>query len=1179
MLLPRLRGLDEPLLTEGQKFALRQLHRIADSRKSALRIHHIHQRTSKTDCLRVDISLDCSRYKHKEGGLKLHPRENVQLFIPPEFPNIIPRVYTAHTRFSGHPHVQWGNFLCLYLSAETQWEPARGMIGFVEQLASWLKKAAQNELDDPEGPLHPPVAYRGSNTRVVVHANTPTRDQWPWFGAATFFKTKTNLIEINNWLPVSELPADKSFAPALLLDFELPFEYPETVKHLLQCLEKHDVEKTEVLVQLMLAAQRLKQGESLYVIIGTPSRGLAGDIKQRLQHLTVWEIPPAHALGLHNTLIACGLLSFYKKSKIPKKVFDLSGRVLEEFNRWQETSEIRWCNVMENRPEIMQRRDAGTPMDELRGKSVAVFGCGALGSAVAEHLVRAGVSRLFLYDKVIVNPGILVRQNYEWGDIGDSKANALKRRLDAIAPSCQVVSYTEDIIKTTLRDTSFSDGIDLLIDATASLQVRHRLEGLRKTTDLRLPIAAMMVSGQAQHGAWVLAPAEYSGGPLDVYRRLGLATANRNWLRHWFDAFWNPNTTEATRQPEPGCSDPTFIGSNADVAGLAARMLNHIARSFANTTYFAKGGLMAKDATSHSDFVSTFSRDIIVTGDGIEFRVAEHAWRDTKGWIRTGKRERRAADETGGILFGQLDESLGTVWISAVSGPPEDSAFSPEQFTCGIEGVKALTKHYSTLTQNAIVYLGTWHSHPSCAARPSMTDFKGIAGIFKETPTGGVHQVMMIIGFSSGETPELGLYLFEKQELNYSNGEQVTALTQHGGYIQAPPIRPYPYSIGLALSGGGSRAIAFHLGTLRALQDLEMLEEVAVISGVSGGSVTTGLLGYREDSFSSIDALIINILRRGFVKPSLLKLLHPKRSFSILLSFLFATIPSTLFRVFRFFLSQVVRLLPTRIQKYWKNIHWLRFPLPSWYSTTHVLAETIADLVGDIKCDAPTRQNKQVVLNACELRTGTAFRMSNEQFGSWRHGYAPASNLRLAEAITASAAYPPLLPPYDWTFTFRQGDDLQQRRVLVTDGGVFENLGVSVMEPGRDHSISRISHSVDTILVSDAGTGQFTGTAFPSMWFPRIVQVFNSIMRKVNDATKKRLHDYVSKDELDRFVYVNLGQIDNQVPIKIPQWINREAVIDYPTNFNAMKEEDICRLSGRAEILTRSLITQYLFSD
>ena len=45
--------------------------------------------------------------------------------------------------------------------------------------------------------------------------------------------------------------------------------------------------------------------------------------------------------------------------------------------------------------------------------------------------------------------------------------------------------------------------------------------------------------------------------------------------------------------------------------------------------------------------------------------------------------------------------------------------------------------------------------------------------------------------------------------------------------------------IGLALSGGGYRAAAYHIGTLRALQKLKILDKVDVISSVSGGSKKT----------------------------------------------------------------------------------------------------------------------------------------------------------------------------------------------------------------------------------------------------------------------------------------------------------------------------------------------------
>ena len=101
--------------------------------------------------------------------------------------------------------------------------------------------------------------------------------------------------------------------------------------------------------------------------------------------------------------------------------------------------------------------------------------------------------------------------------------------------------------------------------------------------------------------------------------------------------------------------------------------------------------------------------------------------------------------------------------------------------------------------------------------------------------------------------------------------------------------------------------------------------------------------------------------------------------------------------------------------------------------------------------------------------------MSNERFGCWRYGWAPARELRVADAVMASAAYPPFLPSFDWRRSFERNGKTETHRVLVTDGGVFENLGVSVMEPGRDAEISAIGYNPDVIIASDAGAGQFTG--------------------------------------------------------------------------------------------------------
>ena len=153
------------------------------------------------------------------------------------------------------------------------------------------------------------------------------------------------------------------------------------------------------------------------------------------------------------------------------------------------------------------------------------------------------------------------------------------------------------------------------------------------------------------------------------------------------------------------------------------------------------------------------------------------------------------------------------------------------------------------------------------------------------------------------------------------------------------------------------------------------------------------------------------------------------------------------------------------------------------------------------------------------------------------------------------------------------------RRVVVTDGGIFENLGVSVMEPGRDSGISLIAYNPDIIIVSDAGAGQFTGGTVPLSWPKRMTQVVSAVMRKVQDATKARLHGHVKAGRIDSFVYAGLGQIDCRVPLKPANWVDRDEVIHYPTDFSAMSEESIRKLSGRGEAITRALVTQYLLGD
>ncbi len=60
--------------------------------------------------------------------------------------------------------------------------------------------------------------------------------------------------------------------------------------------------------------------------------------------------------------------------------------------------------------------------------------------------------------------------------------------------------------------------------------------------------------------------------------------------------------------------------------------------------------------------------------------------------------------------------------------------------------------------------------------------------------------------------------------------------------------------IALALFGGGARAMAFHLGCLRALHELGILGRVRILSTVSGGSVIGALYASSDDPFPVFEA-------------------------------------------------------------------------------------------------------------------------------------------------------------------------------------------------------------------------------------------------------------------------------------------------------------------------------------
>lgn len=388
------------------------------------------------------------------------------------------------------------------------------------------------------------------------------------------------------------------------------------------------------------------------------------------------------------------------------------------------------------------------------------------------------------------------------------------------------------------------------------------------------------------------------------------------------------------------------------------------------------------------------------------------------------------------------------------------------------------------------------------------------------------------------------------------------------------PTRPV---IALALSGGGARAMAFHLGCLRALHDRGLLERVRILSTVSGGSVIGACWAYWACDFAEFDRRMRSLLRRGIQRSIVWSALFSIETLMIAATILFTAIPTALIGLVQMVL-RLLRLslrLPTAVAEDW--LARLSCQLPIWGSLSTAFEHALRrKLFGNATLGDVKRQGLEIVINACDLPTQTAFRFSSAVSGGWRYGRIQNNDISVAKAVASSAAFPLLLPPLVEKFEFERQGQVSTKRVVLTDGGVFDNLGVNVLEPGRDGAVSVNTYSVSHIISANAGAGQASGDSNPFWWVSRVNQSFKTVHRKVRDAAYERLHRHVETGALRGFGMIYLGQIDSRLPNGPDDLVSRESVYRYPTDFAPMSCNNLDLLARRGEQLTHAILDRYL---
>jgi NTE family protein len=268
--------------------------------------------------------------------------------------------------------------------------------------------------------------------------------------------------------------------------------------------------------------------------------------------------------------------------------------------------------------------------------------------------------------------------------------------------------------------------------------------------------------------------------------------------------------------------------------------------------------------------------------------------------------------------------------------------------------------------------------------------------------------------------------------------------------------------LALCLSGGGYRAMLFHLGTLWYLNDAGYLPKLDRLSSVSGGSITAGVLATRWKQLQ-FDATGKATNFGDAVAVPLRKIAGTTIDAGSVLGGIFT--PGT--------------SVSDRIIRSYKKI---------LFGET-----TLQDFT-----DKP-----RFVLNATNVQTGSLFRFSKPYIADYRIGRVMNPTTSVAAAVAASSAFPPILSPARLDFQHGQWSDLNTKecgrppfttKIVLTDGGVYDNMGIET-------AWKRCKR----VLISDGG-GKYQPEENPkSDWAQHALRINSTIDNQVRSLRKRQV--------------------------------------------------------------------------
>ncbi len=350
----------------------------------------------------------------------------------------------------------------------------------VIRLLEWIDKAENDNLVSTQDNFELPDVNELKKTQIIFDEDCVSFMQWEDAGAKSgifkmyyqgnsqyfvdsFWDEKGNLCVQNVWGGyVCKNDKDLYEGVWLMLD-RVPvinrWQAPNTVAELKEVLEKSNLSWDIDFVRLL---DKIRDGKRHILLIGFPiPKQFGGEAEN--YHWWAWMLP---------------ILSHHNKTQKGFRANEAGWHYRDSLKVLKDNQLIEWClSENWNQKQILNR---GMFHREITSKKFAIIGVGAIGSIIAELLVRSGVWKILLIDGDSLAVGNLARHTLSIRNLHQNKAAALQEHLEEVNSHVQAEALTEYLSTDNL---SCLNTYDVVIDCTAKDSIINLLSQIsaRKT--------------------------------------------------------------------------------------------------------------------------------------------------------------------------------------------------------------------------------------------------------------------------------------------------------------------------------------------------------------------------------------------------------------------------------------------------------------------------------------------------------------------------------------------------------------------------------------------------------------------------------------------------------------------------------------------------------------------------